>query len=417
MNSRHLLVRIGNALKTVWRHDICRLQPLGMFNWCYFRPNLSNPQAMHRQLWWWTRYKLPVLLWLPLELWRWIYWQIWAAPRQVHRVVSKLAATTEANHGVSLSEQRRMIEYWAKSWTIQPEQAYAKGLFRPKVDGLACILGDEMQPFHRLMNEKRGVSPTDYRWLFDKTQLSDLMTAAGMPVVPVIAESDGGMEDLRKALASHGAVFCKLRAGSRGESAFMAESTRVGLIGQTLAGKKLDSEAAVLKAWKTLADKGHVLIQPYLRNHPLLQGFSAAVDSITLRVITRMQGDDPEVWAGLLYVQAPGDSLEREYWLLKIDADSGRVFDAFGHWLDLESSINVPEQLLLLDGQAIPFWQDIVRHSQRAHAELPRLWAIAWDWIVTPDGPVLLEGNAGWDLSPLQELGFDFVQLALEEGL
>ncbi len=106
--------------------------------------------------------------------------------------------------------------------------------------------------------------------------------------------------------------------------------------------------------------------------------------------------------------------VEREYWLLKIDAETGQAFDAFGHWLGSENDVNDASQLLMLDGQAIPFWQDIVRHSQRAHAELPRLWTIAWDWIVTPDGPMLLEGNAGWDLSVLQELGVDFVKIGCE---
>lgn len=414
MNCRHLMVRMGNALKALWRYDICRMRPLGMLNRCYLWPNLPSREALHRQLWWRTRYKLPVLFWLPLELWRWIYWQIVAAPRQIQSAVLKFGPEIEVRFGIPMDEQNIVISHWAKSWAISPVHAYSLGLFRSEVDALNHILSAEAQPLHRLINEKRGANPADYRLLFDKTLLSDRLGAAGVPVVPVFAESVGYTDDLHRAVALHGQVFCKLRAGSRGESAFMAESSADGLIGQTLAGGKLDSEAAVMSAWKALAGKGTVLIQPYLRNHPLLQGISPGADSITLRVITRMQGDSASVWMGLLYVQAPGDSQEREYWLLKIDAESGQAFDAFGHWHGQESEINDCAQLLMLDGQAMPFWKDIVSHSGRAHAQLPRVWAIAWDWIVTPDGPVLLEGNAGWDLSPLQELGVDFVKIGCE---
>lgn len=412
---RHNWKRYWNAFKSLWWTDICRLQPLGMFNWRYLRHNLPARQALHRQLWWRTRYKLPVLLWLPLELWRWIYWQIWAAPRQIRRAVLQHGPTMQASAGISIVEQRRLIAYWARSWTISPYYAYYLGLFKPETDALNLISSAEVQPFHHLMNKKRGATSADYRLLFDKTLLSERMAAAGVPVVSDIRESDGAEQDLRAAVTSHGPVFCKLRTGSRGESAFRVEAGASGLVGQTLVGNVLANEAEVLAAWQTLAVKGAVLIQPYLRNHRLLQTLTLDSEAMTLRVVTRAHGSDFRVWSGFLYVQAPGDLVEREYWLLKIDAETGQAFDAFGHWLSSETEENDSPQLPMLDGQAIPFWQDIARHSERAHAELPRLWTIAWDWIITPEGPVLLEGNAGWDLWSFQELGVDFVALSNED--
>jgi hypothetical protein len=418
MKYRHLPSRIRNALKTVWQVDVCRLQPLAMFNWRYLLQNQPDRQALHRQLWWRTRYKLPIVFWLPLELVRWMYWQIWSAPRKIRQVILKHGEVVEGSHGVSIVEQRRIISYWAKSWCISPSCAYDLGLFKPEANPLNVILSAEVQPFHRLMNGNRGALPADYRLLFDKSLLSEHLAAAGIPVVPDIAESDGSLEDLHNAIAASGPVFCKLRAGSRGESAFMAESGINGMIGQSLAGKALANEAEVIAAWNTLVEKGTVLIQPYLRNHSMLQRLSPDGESITLRVITRACDDGFKVWTGLLYVQAPGELAEREYWLLKIDDETGQAYDAFGHWQDsvndTENELSDYSKLIILEGQSIPFWRDIVRHSIQAHAELPRLWTIAWDWIVTPDGPLLLEGNAGWDLSPLQEIGVDFVKIGCE---
>ena len=161
--------------------------------------------------------------------------------------------------------------------------------------------------------------------------------AVGVPMAPVLGVSYGETGDLRAAIASSGPVFCKLKSGSRGESAFMAESGRSGLFGQTLTGKTLANEAEVIAAWQTLPAKGEVLIQPYLRNHALLQQLSPDTEAMTLRVITRAHDAGYSVWSGFLYVQAPGTSPERWYWIMKIDADTGQALDAFGHWLEIEN--------------------------------------------------------------------------------
>jgi Sugar-transfer associated ATP-grasp len=412
------LKRIVARLLRVWRHEVARWRPSGLFAWCYVRPGLPPEQALHRALWWRSRNRLPRLLWLPLEALRILHWQGLGQRRALDAAMLACAEQVAQTEGVAEALQRSRISVWSRNWCIPPEAAYAHGLYRDDKDGLALLYAGELLPYHRLMNARHGSVHADFRLIQDKQRLAERLARLYIPVVSTLRMSDGRWDDLASALTETAAVFCKLRYGSRGESAFMVQSSDAGLIGQTLAGKALENEVAVMSAWKTLTDKGTVLIQPFLRNHPLLQGLSPGADSITLRVITRRQGDSSDVWMGLLYVQAPGDSQEREYWLLKIDAESGQAFDAFGHWKDpdndAENESSDDSKLGMLDGQSIPFWQDVVRHSRQAHAELPRLWAIAWDWIITPDGPVLLEGNAGWDISPLQELGVDFVKIGCE---
>jgi hypothetical protein len=44
----------------------------------------------------------------------------------------------------------------------------------------------------------------------------------------------------------------------------------------------------------------------------------------------------------------------------------------------------------------VPHWQALVAASLAAHRQFPDVCAIAWDWIITPEGPLLLEGNTGW---------------------
>lgn len=406
--------RLAAGLVRMWRNEIAYLQPTVLFSLGYLCRSLPPEQALHRALWWRNRNRLPRLLWLPLQLLRILHWRWFGYRRAVTAAVVAYGERIANDEGIPVAEQRDRIAVWARQWCIMPDEAYAFGLYREGRDGLLRLYAGELQSFHQWMNAKRGAQRADYHAVQDKQYLADRLSELGIPVAATLNAKQGGFEQLESALAAMPAVFCKLRYGSRGESAFRVESSADGLIGRTLAGKLLDTEAAVLAAWSELAGKGPVLIQPYLSNHPQLQNLSDGAESITLRVITRMQGNATSVWMGLLYVQAPGDAVGRGYWLLKIDADSGQVVDAFGLWPASEGGVDNSAQLRMLDGQAMPFWQDIARYSVQAHAELPRLWTVAWDWIVTSDGPILLEGNSGWDFMPLQELGVDFVKIGCD---
>jgi len=52
----------------------------------------------------------------------------------------------------------------------------------------------------------------------------------------------------------------------------------------------------------------------------------------------------------------------------------------------------------------LPDWPLLIDASHRAQAQFPGIWAIAWDWVLTADGPVLLEGNVGWGGAVPQQL-------------
>lgn len=404
------LGRILAGLARMWRRDVARLSPSAPSSWRYLLLHLPPDQALHRALWWRSRHRLPAPLWLPLEILRAVYWRVWRGRRALDQAVSAFGQQAAAE-GIPIAEQRARIGHWVRRWAIVPEQAYQQGLYRPGQDGLARIYPVQISAYHRLMNAKYGAGKADYRLIQDKLRLAERLADAGVQVVASLRCSHGDAADLAAALAGHGPVFCKSRFGSRGEGAFRAGAGQDGMRGRTLAGHALPDTAAVHAAWRALAGNGPILIQPYLDNHPALQALAPESGAISLRVITRNVPDGPHVLAGLLYVQAAGASEAREYWLLSVDVASGRLLDAFGHWAD------APQDLAALDGQRLPYWQDAATHSLRAHRALPGFWAIAWDWIIAADGPVLLEGNAGWDLSPLQMSGIDFVQLALAEGV
>ena len=52
----------------------------------------------------------------------------------------------------------------------------------------------------------------------------------------------------------------------------------------------------------------------------------------------------------------------------------------------------------------LPDWRSLIDASHRAQAQFPGIWPIAWDWVLTADGPMLLEGNLGWGGAVPQQL-------------
>jgi len=61
-----------------------------------------------------------------------------------------------------------------------------------------------------------------------------------------------------------------------------------------------------------------------------------------------------------------------------------------------------PETGFLITGQKLPYFHEAVELAKRAQSLMPQLRLVAWDIAVTDDGPVLLEGNHGWDHAPMQ---------------
>lgn len=64
-----------------------------------------------------------------------------------------------------------------------------------------------------------------------------------------------------------------------------------------------------------------------------------------------------------------------------------------------------PDSDLALQGHQLPHWPDAIALVTRAHrTAFPRFVSLGWDVALTPDGPVLIEANAGWGAEIMQTL-------------
>lgn len=69
------------------------------------------------------------------------------------------------------------------------------------------------------------------------------------------------------------------------------------------------------------------------------------------------------------------------------------------------------------EGQAIPFWPEVRQLCIGAARLTPGLRSIGWDVVITPSGPVLIEGNRDWGLLMCQAVVGGYLQPAVVAGL
>jgi hypothetical protein len=66
-------------------------------------------------------------------------------------------------------------------------------------------------------------------------------------------------------------------------------------------------------------------------------------------------------------------------------------------WVDAH-----PDSGVAFSGLQMPYWDEIVRTCLRAAEGTPNLRSVGWDVVLTPEGPVLIEGNPDWGIHSVQ---------------
>ena len=57
----------------------------------------------------------------------------------------------------------------------------------------------------------------------------------------------------------------------------------------------------------------------------------------------------------------------------------------------------------VFEGYQLPYWKEVKELVTNAHLLLPEITTIGWDVAITPDGPVLVEGNDNWEITGPQD--------------
>ena len=174
--------------------------------------------------------------------------------------------------------------------------------------------------------------------------------------------------------------------------------------GAVLVTPPLSEEGA--EALRARALRTDYLFQEAVDQHPDLDRLHPGCLN-TLRILTGMANDGSfPVLGAVLRVgrgRAPIDNTHAGGLVVGVDREAGRLrrrahvaFQFGGGTFERHPEIGVA-----FDGFEVPHFAEAVDLARRAHARLPLLY-VGWDVGVTPDGPVMIEGNSGAYLAMME---------------
>jgi hypothetical protein len=308
----------------------------------------------------------------------------WSAAN-VRRFGSHVTGSSGKSAGTQLLEQWR----WSMRTGAPPRHYYDYGLYRDDVpDSLGFITQYELDEVRGALDRGRAAP-----YLEDKQLFAEFCRDHGIATPKLL---DGAQA------AEQPAIFSKPRVGFRGQG--------VELWARQADGEYLGPGNVRLSKPRFIAHlddkRAHgCLIQPLLRNSPAIADLSAGL-LCTVRVVTGRspQGEVRVVAATFTTFKMPWKGRITNTLGLNaaVDLPSGRLGPAYAYSPLSAAYDRHPETGAPIRGRVLPSWQDTIGVARRAHAAAALVF-IGWDIALTPDGVVVLEGNAGWDVLTVQK--------------
>lgn len=134
------------------------------------------------------------------------------------------------------------------------------------------------------------------------------------------------------------------------------------------------------------------LIQEFINQHEILNIFNNSSVN-TMRILTYNTGERVVFGNAVLRFGKEGscvDNCDRGGYYCGI-SDSGTVGDDMFSFTE-KMRYKCPHASII-----IPFFKEALELVIETHNHIPQLFSVGWDIVITSDGPMILEGNDGWD--------------------
>jgi hypothetical protein len=164
---------------------------------------------------------------------------------------------------------------------------------------------------------------------------------------------------------------------------------------------------------------GILLVQPRVRPARSLLRVMSPHGLGTVRAVTYLKGDRAHLLAACLRIPVGRNDTDNfghgksGNLVAGVEPRSGQLLRARRSrrqdWPDIEDVDRNPDTGEPIEGFQLPFWSEVVDLVSRAQREATGLRTIGWDVAITDVGPLLIEGNAGYDI--------DLLQIAHDRGL
>jgi len=288
----------------------------------------------------------------------------------------------------------------ALTCNVPPREYVAYRLYRPEIRDRAgaFLYVPEQQALLAALAHETGADPDA---VDDKARFARLCRQARLPAIPTLAAFRAGqqveprVEPAPPWRPAESRLRVKDLCGSQGSGAAVWISED-GAYRNAATGAVLSPDELVA-CWR----RRDTIVQPLLANHPALTPWSDD-GLVDLRLITGMTRDGEVLLIAAMAILPAAATIGYDIFAA-IDPASGCLERPM-----LAGTVAMarhPASDALLEDTPLPCWHEATSLVLRAHAAVPefaRFVFLGWDVAVTPEGPVLIEANAGWSSYTLQ---------------
>ena len=244
-------------------------------------------------------------------------------------------------------------------------------------------------------------SQAEHRLLSDKQKTSELLAAAGIPVpdlqMEILPNSPITLDTAP--WTSQVPLFVKPRHGSGGRGGFSITPLPSTL--WSIDGSCPKEQNTLLALLKASARNDSLLVQTQLNSPPELIDLESGGIAPVLRLTTaRRPGKAPFLHSSLLSIAVP--EKRRTHFLagqmrVPIRIADGRMTNGIWFLRPDERHASLPWNGSPLTDRPLPNFSSATALTLQAMALFPNLPLVNWDVILTPQGPVIIEGNSCGD--------------------
>ena len=290
---------------------------------------------------------------------------------------------------------------------VKPSSYYICSLNKvPKSQWLSYVYPQELVHWHTIQSPVK--SRSQLARLNDKHIFSVFCNDHKLRSVVTLDVIEKGQELTNQMLIDYGLCFIKPLNANAMLGCSSIEHLNGGRVlkGRSLDGELLEltKQSLILNALQEAIDIRTMLVQPLLVNHPDLHHINnETLDPqtlITLRVLSTVinnsQNDKPnsqEVSIEMAVLEVPTD--DKNVWRhIVIDTASGRFIPGS----------NLHELPSGCSDILMQFWREIKLLIKNVHTLFSSISSVAWDLAIDSKGPVIIEGNSGWNPLVVQDL-------------
>ncbi|WP_018175029.1 MULTISPECIES: sugar-transfer associated ATP-grasp domain-containing protein [unclassified Thioalkalivibrio] len=154
------------------------------------------------------------------------------------------------------------------------------------------------------------------------------------------------------------------------------------------------------------------IAQSRIQPHDKLSGLMSPTAVGCVRIVTYMRDGKARLFCAEIKLTAgEGDTdnfglAANGNMVAAVDMDSGRLSLGYTSrspaWPVIQPVTEHPDTGEPIEGTPLPLWEEVKALALQAQRSLPEVKTIGWDIAITPEGPLILEGNTTYGLASLQ---------------